>query len=54
MLLDEVLPAVQVFLYALMLSLRTGLPLTAFVCGYFDEECAYVFKPSEVRLTHGL
>jgi hypothetical protein len=31
----------QVFLYTLMLSLRTGLPLSAFLCGYFDEKDAY-------------
>jgi len=42
---------IQVFLYALMLSLRTGLPLTAFLCGYFDENDAYLFRPSRVRLT---
>ncbi len=42
---------IQVFLYALMLALRTGLPLTAFLCGYFDEKDAYIFRPSEARLT---
>jgi hypothetical protein len=41
---------IQVFLYALMLALRTGLPLRAFTCGYFDEEDAYVFRPTEARL----
>jgi hypothetical protein len=41
---------IQVFLYALMLALRTGLPLTAFLCGYFDEQDAYLFRPSEVKL----
>ncbi len=40
----------QVFLYALMLSLRTGLPLTAFFCGYFDEKDAYLFNPNEAKL----
>ena len=50
---DERCAGIQVFLYALMLSLRTGLPLTAVSCGYFDEESAYVFKPSEVRLVYG-
>jgi hypothetical protein len=40
----------QVFLYALMLSLRTGLPLTAFFCGYFDEKDAYLFHPAQARL----
>ena len=43
--------AMQVFLYALMLSLRMGLPLTAFLCGYFDEKDAYTFDPSQVTLT---
>jgi hypothetical protein len=43
----------QVFLYALMLSLRTGLPMSAFLCGYFDEKDAYVFRPSQVRLIGG-
>jgi hypothetical protein len=42
---------IQVFLYALMLSLRTGLPLTAFLCGYFDEQDAFLFRPSEVKLS---
>jgi hypothetical protein len=40
----------QVFLYALMLSLRTGLPLSAFHCGYFDEKDAYLFCPAQARL----
>ena len=43
---------IQVFLYALMLSLRTGLPLSAFLCGYFDETDAYLFvrpRPSTRR-----
>jgi hypothetical protein len=39
---------IQVFLYALMLSLRTGLPLSAFLCGYFDEKDAYLFRPTQV------
>ena len=42
---------IQVFLYALMLSLRTGLPLAAFLCGYFDEKDAYLFRPAQARLT---
>jgi hypothetical protein len=42
---------IQVFLYALMLALRTALPLSAFTCGYFDEKDAYVFRPTEARLT---
>lgn len=42
---------IQVFLYALMLALRTGLPLNAFLCGYFDEKDAYIFRPTEARRT---
>lgn len=41
---------IQVFLYALMLALRTGLPMSAFLCGYFDEKDAYIFRPSQVRV----
>jgi hypothetical protein len=43
----------QVFLYALMLSLRTGLPLATFFCGYFDEKEAYLFDPAQAELAHG-
>lgn len=39
----------QVFLYALMLSIRTGLSLRRFRCGYFDEQDLYWFNPHEVR-----
>jgi hypothetical protein len=35
----------QVFFYALMTSQRTGIPLEKFMCGYFDENIAYTFKP---------
>ena len=42
---------IQVFLYALMLSLRTGLPLTAFLGGYFDEKDAYLFHPAQAKLS---
>jgi hypothetical protein len=48
----ETRAGVQVFLYALMLSLRTGLPMTGLRCGYFDETSAYMFRPSEVGLPH--
>jgi hypothetical protein len=40
----------QVFLYAVMLALRTGLPLADFSCGYFDEKDAYLFGPTQARL----
>ena len=44
---------IQVFLYALMLSLRTGLPLSVFLCGYFDEKDAYLFPPAQVKHSQG-
>jgi hypothetical protein len=37
----------QVNFYALMLSARTGIPFEKFMCGYFDDEEAYVFKPQK-------
>jgi len=43
---------IQVFLYALMLALRTGLPMSAFLCGYFDEKEAYLFRPSQTKLSY--
>ena len=35
----------QVFFYALMLSKRTGIELSKFMCGYFDSNVAYTFSP---------
>jgi len=35
----------QIYFYSLMLSLRTGIPLEKFRCGYFDKYYTYVFKP---------
>lgn len=40
----------QVLLYAIMLSMRIGLPLENFMCGYFDEQTSYVFKPEFTHL----
>ena len=37
--------ATQVFFYSLMLSKRTGIPLSLIRCGYFDEQNAFVFSP---------
>ncbi len=37
--------ATQTYAYALMLSQRTGIPLTRFRCGWFDAEDAYLFRP---------
>jgi hypothetical protein len=42
--------ATQVFLYAYMLSFRSGIPLAQFSCGYFDEEDAYTFDPAGVKM----
>jgi hypothetical protein len=35
----------QTWLYAIMLSHRTGVPLAQFRCGYFDEQEAFLFSP---------
>ncbi|MFH1174771.1 MAG: PD-(D/E)XK nuclease family protein [archaeon] len=37
----------QTYFYALMLAERTGIPLEKFMCGYFDQQHAFVFKPEE-------
>ena len=37
----------QVYFYALLLSLRTRIPLDKIVCGYFDESTAYTFRPPQ-------
>lgn len=42
---DEKYASTQVFFYSLMLSRRTGIPLDKFMCGYFDEKYAFIFKP---------
>ncbi|GAK60774.1 hypothetical protein U27_00672 [Candidatus Vecturithrix granuli] len=49
--LNEVTAVTQVFLYALMLSIRTGLSLRRFRCGYFDERDLYWFNPHEAQLS---
>ena len=38
--------ATQVYFYALMLSKRTGIDLSNFMCGYFDSSFTYTFNPS--------
>lgn len=43
---EEKYAQTQLFFYALMLSIRTGISLENFRCGYFDSEIAYVFKPN--------
>lgn len=40
----------QTYVYALMLSKRTGIPITDFMCGYFDEKDAFLFNPSNVKV----
>lgn len=37
----------QVFLYAVALSVRTSISLRTFLCGYFDRTRAYSFSPSK-------
>ncbi len=38
----------QVYLYTVMLSQRTGIPLNNFLCGYFDQTDAYFFNAKDV------
>ncbi len=45
--------ATQVFLYTFMLSVRTGIPLRHFRCGYFDERDCYTFSPLGINLYSG-
>lgn len=42
--------ATQTFFYAYMLSKRTGIPLSSFLCGYFDHSDTFVFKPEDKML----
>ena len=41
--------ASQVFLYALMISKRTGIPLSKIKCGYFDPSDAFTFNAEEAN-----
>ncbi|MBI2670654.1 PD-(D/E)XK nuclease family protein [Candidatus Woesearchaeota archaeon] len=47
---QEIYAATQTFFYAYMLSKRTNIPLGNFRCGYFDSNCAYVFKPAQASV----
>lgn len=42
----------QTYFYALMLSKRTGIPLKHFMCGYFDKNYAFTFKPQQKHITN--
>lgn len=42
--------ASQIYSYALMLSGRTGIPLSDMRCGYFDASDAFTFEPASVDL----
>jgi len=46
----EIDGTIQVFLYALMLSVRTGVSLKNIVCGCFDESDVLFFRPSEAQI----
>lgn len=39
----------QVLIYAIIMAIRTGIPLSRFRCGYFDTESAWNFNPSTVQ-----
>ncbi len=40
----------QIYLYALALSFRTGIPLNKMQCAWFDEKNYYCFEPSQARM----
>ena len=40
----------QIYSYAVMLSCRTGIPLSDMRCGYFDASDAFTFEPANVNL----
>jgi len=46
---EEVNASIQVWLYALMLSIRTGMSLQNIICGYFDETDIFLFDPAGIR-----
>lgn len=50
---DEEHAHVQVYLYALMLSRRTGMGLDRIECGYFDSSVAVSFLPMDVQRLSG-
>ncbi len=45
---SEVDASIQIWLYALMLSVRTGLSMKNIICGYFDEQDLFVLNPDEM------
>ncbi len=47
---EEVNASIQVWLYALMFSIRTGISLQNITCGYFDETSVFSFDPTEIVL----
>lgn len=40
----------QTYFYAYMLSKRTGIPLSNFMCGYFDENTTFTFNPNDAKI----
>lgn len=51
--LNEQKAMIQVFLYAFMLSIRTGICLKDIICGYFDESDIFYFEPCQVKTFNG-
>ncbi len=44
--------ATQLYIYALMLSKRTGIPIEKMSCAYFDENVEYWFEPKDCMLAN--
>ncbi|HUT30820.1 MAG TPA: PD-(D/E)XK nuclease family protein [Sedimentisphaerales bacterium] len=47
---EETAGTIQVFLYAVMLSVRTGVGLENILCGYFDESDVLFFRADEAQI----
>lgn len=45
-------PESQLYLYALALSFRTGVPLERIRCAWFNDEVYYEFSPAEARVNY--
>ncbi|MBR9690620.1 PD-(D/E)XK nuclease family protein [Candidatus Woesearchaeota archaeon] len=48
---QEKFAVTQTYVYALMLSKRTKIPLKNFMCGYFDEKNTYTFEPAKIKVS---
>ena len=48
--ISEKFATTQTYFYALMLSQRAGIPLSNFMCGYFNSAYAFTFDPNKISM----